>query len=128
MPSWNAPNIDGARWITGCATPSWVDEVTIHYIHCRPISDAKGVILLIHGFPRRRTNSGMLSLRSMTPGTARLPLTTYRGAGHSSHTREEYSKSIMAADLHTLLVEQLHITESVHIMGHNIGGICLCLC
>lgn len=55
MPSWNAPNIDDARWTTAGATlagtPSWVDEVTIQHVHCSRTSH-NGVVLLIYGFPK----------------------------------------------------------------------------
>ncbi|KAG6361575.1 hypothetical protein INS49_009802 [Diaporthe citri] len=46
----------------------------------------------------------------------------YRGAGHSSKPRDGYEKTLMAADIHKLLTEHLGITEPVHVVGHDIGG------
>lgn len=45
----------------------------------------------------------------------------YRGAGQSSKPESGYTKSVMAADLEKLL-SNLSITEPVHVVGHDIGG------
>jgi pimeloyl-ACP methyl ester carboxylesterase len=46
----------------------------------------------------------------------------YRGAGHSSHPRDGYTKTVMAADIHTLMQDHLGVKDPVHVVGHDIGG------
>lgn len=124
---WNARKFDDSRWISQKATlsgtPSNSDEVTIAYIDCpAPTSKpSKGTVLLIHGFPQ----TAYQFRHVMTPisdAGYRVVAPDYRGAGHSSHPRDGYTKVVMATDLHTLLVKHLNINEPVHVVGHDIGG------
>lgn len=125
MPVFTARTIDDSRWITSRAniagTRSWCDEVTIHYIDCPAVGNEKGIILLIHGFPQTSYQFRHV-ITPLSEAGYRIIAPDYRGAGHSSHPRDGYEKSIMAADLHTLLVEHLKITKPVHVVGHDIGG------
>jgi pimeloyl-ACP methyl ester carboxylesterase len=95
--------------------------VTIHYIDCPSVGNEKGIILLIHGFPQTSYQFRYV-ITPLSEAGYRIIAPDYRGAGHSSHPRDGYEKSIMAADLHTLLVEHLKIKEPVHVVGHDIGG------
>lgn len=126
MPVFSARTINDSRWTTSRAniagTRSWCDEVTIHYIDCpAPSGKSKGTILLIHGFPQTAYQFRHV-ITPMSDAGYRIIAPDYRGAGHSSHPRDGYTKSIMAADLHTLVVDHLKITEPVHVVGHDIGG------
>ncbi len=96
-------------------------EIRIHFVEARPSGNQKGTILLIHGFPESsyqfRHVMGPLSsagYRTIAPD--------YRGAGYSSRPITGYSKKVLATDLHELLTKHLDITEPVHVVGHDIGG------
>lgn len=125
MPVWSPRKIDDARWISQRATlegtPSWVDEVTIHYIDCHAPAESKGTILLIHGFPETSYQFRHV-ITPLSDAGYRVIAPDYRGAGHSSHPRDGYTKVVMAGDIHTLLTKHLGITEPVHVVGHDIGG------
>lgn len=116
---------DDSKWITSRAyiagTRSWCDEITINYIDCPAVGDQKGTILLIHGFPQTSYQFRHV-ITPLSQAGYRIIAPDYRGAGHSSHPRDGYEKSIMATDLHTLVVDHLKITEPVHLVGHDIGG------
>ncbi|KAI4238801.1 MAG: hypothetical protein L6R40_005656 [Gallowayella cf. fulva] len=96
-------------------------EIRIHYVEAKPTSTHKGTILLIHGFPESsyqfRHVMGPLSsagYRTIAPD--------YRGAGYSSRPVTGYTKKVLATDLHDLLTQHLSITDPVHVIGHDIGG------
>lgn len=119
--------LPGSRWKSARATlsgtVSWPDDVTIHYLDCPPAdaSKSKGVILLIHGFPET-SHQFRHVIDPLADAGYRVIAPDYRGAGHSSHPRDGYTKSVMAADLHTLVKKHLGISEPVHVVGHDIGG------
>lgn len=46
----------------------------------------------------------------------------YRGAGQSSHPAYDFTKKSMAYDLVVLIHDYLDISEPIHIVGHDIGG------
>lgn len=127
MPTFSPRTIDDTRWqasrATLSGTRSWQNEVTIAYIDCpAPKSPGyKGTILLIHGFPETSYQFRHV-ITPLSDAGYRVIAPDYRGAGHSSHPRGGYTKSVMAADLHTLLIEHLKIMEPVHVVGHDIGG------
>ncbi|KAF2168546.1 hypothetical protein M409DRAFT_36338 [Zasmidium cellare ATCC 36951] len=103
-------------------SPSAEPGIIIDYIYCPTPKDiqAKGTILLIHGFPQ--TNYQFR--RVITPLAKRgynVIVPNYRGAGASSKPWNGYTKKEMAADLHTL-VERLGVKGKVHVVGHDIGG------
>lgn len=123
----NVVPVDDSPWVTQrvllagkASTPS---EVSIHYIICQPPEHAtvKGTILLIHGYPQTS-----YQFRHVITPLAKAGYTVvapdYRGAGHSSHPRTGYEKVQLATDLHELLTKHLGITEKVHVVGHDIGG------
>lgn len=126
MPIWTPRQIDDERWIsqkvTLSGTPSLADEVTIAYIDCpTPSSESKGTVLLIHGFPQTAYQFRHV-ITPISDAGYRVVAPDYRGAGHSSHPRSGYTKTVMATDLHTLLVDHLKINEPIHVVGHDIGG------
>ena len=116
-----------SRWTSARATisgtVSWPDDVTIHYLDAPAAAgtQAKGVILLIHGFPETSYQFRHV-IGPLAHAGYRVIAPDYRGAGHSSHPRDGYTKTVMAADIHTLLTKHLGITEPVHVVGHDIGG------
>lgn len=98
------------------------EPIKLAYID-QPASDgaaAKGTILLIHGFPQTsyqfRHALPLLSARGY-----RCIVPDYRGAGNSSKDVTDFRKSTMAADMVALL-DYLGLKESVHVVGHDIGG------
>jgi len=120
-------SIDNSRWKTGriqlSGEPSSSDDVAIHYIDCPAPSNVKqlGVVVLIHGYPE----TSYQFRRVITPLSEkgyRVIAPDYRGAGNSSHPRAGYEKTQMAADIRTLVRDHLKITQKLHIVGHDIGG------
>ena len=95
----------------------------IHYISCPPppSSEAKGTILLIHGFPQTA-----YQFRRVIPPLSdkgyHVIVPDYRGAGESSKPNDGYTKDIMARDLHRLITEHEGIKDKIHVVGHDIGG------
>lgn len=83
-------------------------------------SSPKAVILLLHGFPQTSHQ-----FRHVLPVLAkegyRCIAPDYRGAGRSSTSHHDFRKTTMAADMLALL-DKLDITEPVHVVGHDIGG------
>lgn len=80
----------------------------------------KAVILILHGFPQTSHQ-----FRHVLPLLAkegyRCIAPDYRGAGRSSTNQHDFRKTTMAADMVALL-DKLEITEAVHVIGHDIGG------
>lgn len=80
------------------------------------------IIVLLHGFPQTS-----FQFRDVLPLLAtegyRCIAPDYRGAGGSSKDLSpgDFRKSTMAGDIVALL-DALHITEPVHVVGHDIGG------
>jgi pimeloyl-ACP methyl ester carboxylesterase len=83
-------------------------------------SSPRATILLIHGFPQTS-----YQFRHVLPLLAeqgyRCIAPDYRGAGRSSKGHNDFRKTAMAADMIALL-DKLSITEPVHVIGHDIGG------
>jgi pimeloyl-ACP methyl ester carboxylesterase len=97
------------------------EAVRIAYLdHPATSSHFKGVILLLHGFPQTSHQ-----FRHVLPLLAkegyRCIAPDYRGAGRSSTSHNDFRKTTMAADMVALL-NKLAITEPVHVIGHDIGG------
>ena len=116
-----------SRWVSRrvllSGTPSSPSEVSIYYISCKPPLkvESKGTILLIHGFPQTSYQFRHV-ITPLSDEGYHVIAPDYRGAGYSSKPRDGYEKTQMAADLHELLTEQLGITNKVHVVGHDIGG------
>ncbi|KAK2775871.1 alpha beta hydrolase fold protein [Colletotrichum kahawae] len=87
------------------------EGLRLAYIDEKPISEAKGVIVLIHGFPQTS-----YQYRHIPCCRARLPW-----GGLSSKPDGDFRKTTMANDI-VLLLYHLSITEPVHMVGHDIGG------
>ncbi|KAM0712968.1 hypothetical protein Q7P35_000419 [Cladosporium inversicolor] len=83
-------------------------------------SPTKPPILLLHGFPQTSHQ-----FRHVLPLLAKIGhrciAPDYRGAGRSSTSHTDFRKATMAADMLALL-DALAITQPVHVLGHDIGG------
>lgn len=93
----------------------------IHYVESFPSEAPKATVLLIHGFPE----TSYQYRHVMTPlaeAGYRVIAPDYRGAGDSSHPPSNYDKETMAHDLYNLMRHHLGISESIHVVGHDIGG------
>lgn len=77
-------------------------------------------ILLIHGFPQTSHQYRHI-LPTLARAGYRCVAPDYRGAGHSTKDVADFSKTTLAADMIALL-DALDITEPVHVIGHDIGG------
>lgn len=122
-----APNYDKSRWIASkClleGKPSTPSELAIHYIKCDPPKqvETKGSILLIHGYPQTSYQFRHV-ITPLSDAGYSIIAPDYRGAGLSSKPRTGYDKVTMATDLQTLVTKHLNITEKLHVVGHDIGG------
>ncbi|KAL8771824.1 MAG: hypothetical protein Q9209_002762 [Squamulea sp. 1 TL-2023] len=96
-------------------------EIRIHYVEAKPTGTQKGTILLIHGFPESSYQFRHV-MNPLSSAGYRTIAPDYRGAGYSSRPLTGYSKKILATDLHELLTKHLDITDPIHIIGHDIGG------
>lgn len=97
------------------------EAVRIAYLdHPASTHPEKGTILLLHGFPQTSHQ-----YRHVIPPLAnagyRCLAPNYRGAGRSSTNHTDFRKTTMAADLLALL-DALAITDPIHVVGHDIGG------
>lgn len=95
----------------------------IHYVECLPpaTTPTKGTILLIHGFPQTWYQFRRV-ITPLSDAGFRIIAPDYRGAGGSTKPWDGYDKNSMARDMHVLLTDVLGITEPVHVVGHDIGG------
>jgi pimeloyl-ACP methyl ester carboxylesterase len=84
-------------------------------------SEAKGTILLLHGFPQTSFQFRHV-IPTLSNAGYRVIAPNYRGAGESSKPSDGFTKAVMAADIIALL-DILDIDDPVHIIGHDIGGI-----
>ncbi|KAI7488822.1 alpha/beta-hydrolase [Hortaea werneckii] len=80
----------------------------------------QGTIVLMHGFPQTS-----YQFRHVLPLLAaegfRCIAPDYRGAGSSSKPNDSFEKATMAQDIYQLL-DVLGVSERVHLLGHDIGG------
>ena len=95
-------------------------EIRIHYVETTPPSQAKGTILLIHGFPESSYQFRHV-MRPLSDAGYRVIAPDYRGAGYSSHPPDGFTKDVLSRDLHDL-VTKLGIKDPIHVVGHDIGG------
>lgn len=105
------------------ASPGVDAGIMIHYISCKPPSSAqaKGTILLIHGFPQTSYQFRRV-ITPLSDAGYNVIIPDYRGAGESSKPWNGYTKDIMARDLHRLVTEHEGIKDKIHVVGHDIGG------
>ncbi|KEF63340.1 uncharacterized protein A1O9_01317 [Exophiala aquamarina CBS 119918] len=104
-------------------------EIRIHYVEALPGDKKvkKGTILLIHGFPETsyQFRHAMVPLAEAGYHVIAPDKT---GHGFSSkpignvHQQDPFTKKSLAHDLHQLLTEHIGITNPVHVVGHDIGG------
>jgi pimeloyl-ACP methyl ester carboxylesterase len=128
MPSLNPLLVDDAHWKHGNVFIDDAQDVRIHYIDCPPHpkepnlrSKDSNTILLIHGFPNTSYQWRHV-INPFANAGYRVIAPDYRGAGESSHPANGFDKVTIASDLHTLLQDRLKISEPVHVVGHDIGG------
>ena len=119
------PAIDTSRWrqrIASITTTSG-EEIRLNYIEYQAASkkEAKGVILLIHGFPQTSYQFRHV-ITPLADAGYRVIAPDYRGAGQSSKPLTGYQKTQMAEDLHILIQTHFDIKEKIHVVGHDIGG------
>jgi pimeloyl-ACP methyl ester carboxylesterase len=115
--------VDSSRWRQRIATITTTakEQIRINYIECPPPTEAKGTILLIHGFPQTSYQFRHV-ITPLSDAGYRVIAPDYRGAGQSSKPLRGYHKTQMAEDLHRLIHDHLGIKEKVHVVGHDIGG------
>ena len=85
-----------------------------------PETTTKGTLLLIHGFPQT-SHQFRHALPLLSAKGYRCIAPDYRGAGASSNPANDCRKCTMAADMIALL-DYLDLKDSVHVIGHDIGG------
>ncbi|KAF2678649.1 soluble epoxide hydrolase [Lentithecium fluviatile CBS 122367] len=118
------PQPDTTRWVQRIATitDSSGLQIRLNYISCPThLRPQKGTILLIHGFPQT-SYQFRLVITPLSDAGYNVVAPDYRGAGQSSKPLTGYEKTQMAEDLHILVKDHLKITEKVHVVGHDIGG------
>lgn len=96
------------------------NKVRLAYREVTPAAETKATILLVHGFPQT-SYQFRHALPLLAAEGYRCIAPDYRGAGGSSKSEMDFSKATMADDIIQLL-ESLHITEPIHLVGHDIGG------
>jgi len=96
------------------------NDLRIAYIECPTTTQELGVLLLIHGFPQT-SHQYRHVIKPLSSAGYHVIVPDYRGAGFSSKPSGPFTKSTMAKDIIDLL-DALGITRSVHIVGHDIGG------
>ena len=103
----------------------WLDEeIRIYYIEAQPRNKQKGTILLIHGFPQTSYQFRHV-VKPLADANYRVIAPDYRGHGFSSKPLLDvsgFTKKEIAKDLHQLLSKELGITDKIHVVGHDIGG------
>ncbi|KAK4501183.1 hypothetical protein PRZ48_006989 [Zasmidium cellare] len=101
------------------------ETVRIGYVDAAPASNgtSRGTILIIHGWPSSSYGFHKVIPLFMQAGY-RVIAPDYRGAGNSNRplSLDGYRKSVMAADLHTLVQNHLNISEPINVVGHDIGA------
>lgn len=106
--------------ITSVQAPN--SSIRLHYLDVPAEGKQKAVILLIHGFPQTSYQFRKV-IKPLAAEGYRIIVPDYRGAGLSSKPDDgDYSKVYVAEDIHLLLTQELNITEKVHVVGHDIGG------
>ena len=111
----------------------------LHYVDVAPYaghqtketSEAKGTLLLIHGFPQTWWQWHHV-IQPFSDAGYRVIAPDYRGAGNSQAPPSNagfaggkgggYTKLVLADDLHTLVHDILGIHSPVHVIGHDIGA------
>ena len=122
-----APNAFQIQNLQATLSDSSTDgEIRLFYVDAKPPKDSppKGPLLLIHGFPES-SHQFRHVIGPLTEAGYHVIAPDYRGHGFSSRplsTTKDFTKRVLAADLHTLLVTHLGIKEPVHVVGHDIGG------
>lgn len=81
---------------------------------------ARGIFLLIHGFPQSSYQFRHV-IPYLTQAGYRCIVPDYRGAGASSRAVSDFRKTTLAEDFIALL-DELQITEPIFVIGHDIGG------
>ncbi|KAB2576461.1 Soluble epoxide hydrolase [Lasiodiplodia theobromae] len=106
--------------------PELGDAFRLHYLYSEPSANqtVKGTFLLIHGFPYTSYHYRHV-MGPLAEAGYRVIAPDYRGAGKSSKPTgwsPDYRKTVIAGDLFHLIHSVLNITEKIHVVGHDIGG------
>jgi pimeloyl-ACP methyl ester carboxylesterase len=98
-------------------------EVRLHYMECRPSTEEKGTILLIHGFPESSYQFRHVLVPFAEAGY-HVVAPDYKGHGFSSRPfgDNDYTKKQLAAEIFQLMTEHVGVQEKLHVVGHDIGG------
>ena len=101
------------------------EPIRLAYLDHHPLSDTGvlGTVLLIHGFPQTSYQFRHI-LPLLAANGYRCIAVDYRGAGNSSKLTgsiDDYRKSSLGEDLFAFL-SFIGVTDKVHIVGHDIGG------
>ncbi|CAO2649226.1 Nn.00g066110.m01.CDS01 [Neocucurbitaria sp. VM-36] len=124
MDTTRVSSVDASRYRQRIASITTSDDnIRLNYVECSPppSTQRKGVILLIHGFPQTSYQFRHV-ITPLSDAGYLVIAPDYRGAGQSSKPLTGYEKSQMAEDLHILIQTHFDITERIHIVGHDIGG------
>lgn len=97
------------------------EVLRIHYVECLPLSTHRATALLVHGFPETSYQYRHV-MKPLAAAGYRVIAPDYRGAGDSSHPKNNYDKETMAEDLYRLMREHLEVEDPIHVVGHDIGG------
>ena len=105
-------------------------EIRIYYIESSPPKNQtrKGTILLIHGFPQTSFAFRCVMTPLAEAGYHVIAPDT-KGHGYSSkpigNTNQEdsWTKKALSRDLYDLVTKHIGITEPIHIVGYDIGGL-----
>ncbi|KAF2743360.1 alpha/beta-hydrolase [Sporormia fimetaria CBS 119925] len=116
---------DTSRWTQSkipIANPSG-ESLVLNTIDSPPRSNAtqNGVILILHGWPET-SHQFRHVITPLSDAGYRVIVPDYRGAGLSSKPKSGYEKFQMAEDMHTLIQSHFNISEKIHVVGNDIGG------
>jgi pimeloyl-ACP methyl ester carboxylesterase len=77
-------------------------------------------VVLLHGFPQTWWEWHLV-IPLLVEAGYHVIAPDYRGAGNSSRPHAGYDKRTMAADIHRLVRDHLHVEQPVVMIGHDIG-------
>jgi pimeloyl-ACP methyl ester carboxylesterase len=100
------------------------EDLRFHYREATPAGEHKGTVLLIHGFPQS-SYQFRLVMQPIAAAGYRVIAPDYTGHGMSSKPVRDvsgFTKKQLAQDLYNFLQSGLGITSSIHLVGHDIGG------
>lgn len=105
-------------------------EIRIYYVESFPPKSQKrkGTILLIHGFPQT-SYAFRHVMEPLAQAGYHVIAPDTKGHGYSSkpigniHQQDPWTKKALSRDLYDLVTKQIGVTEPIHIVGYDIGGL-----